>query len=164
METILTEAFSDPGAPATPWDLTDRQLGAAELYWLSTVRADGRPHVTPLVGVWLDQTFWFTTGAEEQKSRNLAHGTAVAVTTGANRWAEGIDVVLEGRASLRRDHTELEDVAAAYRSKYAGSWPFERTGEQLTAGGGHRADLWGVEVTKVLAFAKSPHTQTSYRF
>jgi len=29
-------------------------ISQGELFWISTVRADGRPHVTPLVAVWLD--------------------------------------------------------------------------------------------------------------
>jgi len=29
-------------------------LEKAEVFWLSTVRPDGRPHVTPMVSVWLD--------------------------------------------------------------------------------------------------------------
>ncbi|QFG25164.1 pyridoxamine 5'-phosphate oxidase family protein [Actinomadura sp. WMMB 499] len=33
------------------WPEARRLLEDAELYWLATVRADGRPHVTPLIGV-----------------------------------------------------------------------------------------------------------------
>ena len=44
--------FSDAEAGATPWPEVESTLEGAELYWLTTVRADGRPHVTPLIGVW----------------------------------------------------------------------------------------------------------------
>ena len=47
----LDERFGAPGATALPWDDVERMLTEAELYWLTTVRADGRPHVAPLVGV-----------------------------------------------------------------------------------------------------------------
>jgi nitroimidazol reductase NimA-like FMN-containing flavoprotein (pyridoxamine 5'-phosphate oxidase superfamily) len=60
--------FSDPDAVATEWSEARRVLEAAELFWISTVRADGRPHVNPLVAVWLDGALHFCTGAEEQKA------------------------------------------------------------------------------------------------
>ena len=48
-------------------------LERAELYWLTTVRADGRPHVTPLIAVTADGAVHFCTGLREQKARNLEH-------------------------------------------------------------------------------------------
>ena len=49
--TELDTRFSDQDAVATDWKETRRALEDAELFWISTVRADGRPHVTPLVAV-----------------------------------------------------------------------------------------------------------------
>ena len=48
-------------------------LENAELYWLTTVRNDGRPHVTPLIGVMQDGAVHSCTGLGEQKARNLEH-------------------------------------------------------------------------------------------
>jgi hypothetical protein len=45
--TTFDEQYSDPAATATGWEETRRALEEAELFWISTVRADGRPHVTP---------------------------------------------------------------------------------------------------------------------
>src|SRR5262245_34740420 len=42
------------GAAAIGWDETRQALEAAELFWITTVRHDGRAHVAPLVAVWLD--------------------------------------------------------------------------------------------------------------
>jgi hypothetical protein len=64
----LDPRFSDPEAQATPWDETLRVLEGAELDWLTTVRADGRPHVTPLIGVLDDGAVHFCTGSGEQKA------------------------------------------------------------------------------------------------
>jgi hypothetical protein len=41
--------FSDREAVATSWDVTQSVLESAELFWITTVCGDGRPHVTPLV-------------------------------------------------------------------------------------------------------------------
>ena len=69
--TELDARFSDRGAVATDWDETRRALKDAELFWIATVRADGRPHLTPLVAVWLDDAIHFATGLDEQKAVNL---------------------------------------------------------------------------------------------
>ena len=52
--TELDSRFSEPNAVATSWDETRRTLEGAEIFWISTVRVDGRPHVTPLVAIWSD--------------------------------------------------------------------------------------------------------------
>jgi predicted pyridoxine 5'-phosphate oxidase superfamily flavin-nucleotide-binding protein len=70
--TILDARFSDPGTQATDWPGTREALEAAELFWLSTVRADGRPHVTPLVAVWTEDRLHFCTGPEEQRCTSNA--------------------------------------------------------------------------------------------
>jgi len=66
-DTKLDSRFSEPDAVGTGWDETQRVLEHADLFWISTVRASGRPHVTPLVAVWLDAAIYFATGADEQK-------------------------------------------------------------------------------------------------
>ena len=80
--TALDPRFSQPGAEPTAWDDTMQALEAAELFWITTVRADGRPHVSPLVAVWLDGAIHFSTGAGEQKAHNLRANPQVILTTG----------------------------------------------------------------------------------
>ena len=58
--TTLDTRHSGPDGVVTPWEETRRVLETAELFWLSTVRADGRPHVTPCVAVWHDGAIHFT--------------------------------------------------------------------------------------------------------
>ena len=97
--TELDRRFSGPGAEATPWDDARRAIEKAELFWISTVRADGRPHVTPLPAVWQDGAIYFCTGAAEQKGVNIARNANCALTTGTNAWKSGLDIVIEGAAS-----------------------------------------------------------------
>src|SRR5580704_3772862 len=104
--------FSEPGAEATSWEETLEAIMEAELFWISTVRPDGRPHVTPLVAVWLDDALHFSTGPDEQKALNLGGNPHVALTTGANEWESGLDVVVEGEATLVTDPQQLERLAA----------------------------------------------------
>ena len=59
------------GAEPTSWEQTRQLIEQADLFWISTVLVDRRPHLTPLVAVWLDDALYFCTGAHEQKAHNL---------------------------------------------------------------------------------------------
>ncbi|MEA2331561.1 MAG: hypothetical protein QOH58_1699 [Thermoleophilaceae bacterium] len=161
--TEFDSRFSDPDAGPTPWSDVTAVLEHAELYWLTTVRADGRPHVTPLIGVADEGVVHFCTGLGEQKARNLEHSTQVAVTTGNNAWARGLDVVVEGTAVRLTDREELQRLADAYEAKYGSVWHFD-VGDGVFGTGEHTAAVFRIEPDKVLAFAKDPHAQTRYRF
>ena len=150
--------FSDPAAVPTPWEDVVAALDRAELYWLTTVRRDGRPHVTPLVGVWHDGAVHFCTGLEEQKARNLEANPRVAMTTGNNTWNDGLDVVVEGTAIRIPASQALAD---AYLAKYGDAWRFEVRDDMLVHGGGEAA-AFRINASKTLAFAKRPHGQTAY--
>jgi general stress protein 26 len=155
--------FSDPEAGPTPWSDAAQVLEHAELYWLTTVRADGRPHVTPLIGVADGAAVHFCTGLREQKARNLEHRRQVALTTGTNTWEEGLDVVVEGTAVRITDRDALQRLADAYEAKYGSVWHFD-VGEDGFGAGEDTAAVFRIEPAKVLAFAKEPHAQTRYRF
>ena len=156
----LDGRFSEATEP-TEWAPIHEALTAAELYWLSTVRADGRPHVTPLVGLWIDDSFVFCTGPAEQKARNLDHAPAVAVTTGVNTWRDGVDVVVEGVAERVRGRAVLRKLADGYRDKYGSDWDFPCDAEVFDPDG-MAAQVFRVRPAKVLAFAKAPHGQTRF--
>src|SRR3954466_40287 len=106
--------YGDASATAPAGDEVERLLADAQLYWIITVRVDGRPHAVPLVGVWHDGAFAFCTGRKAQKARNLEANPKVAVTTGAmgaNGWASGKDVVVEGTAIRVTDAQVLQALA-----------------------------------------------------
>ena len=165
--TILDQRYSDAAATAVTWEETRLILQTAELSWLSTVRADGRPHVTPLVAVWADGVLYFHTGAGEQKFVNLRANPNVVLTTGCSRWDEGLDVMVEGDAVRVTDPAALERLAAAWTAKWDGSWVyhvrdggFTHTSESETAD----VHVFAVTPAQVLAFRKGAFSQTSHRF
>lgn len=110
-------AFSSPNATPSEWSVGRAALTNAEVYWLSTVRPDGRPHVTPILGVWLAGAMYFCTGPDERKAKNLADNCHCVLTTGHNSL-DGLDLVLEGTAETVDDDAELGRVADGYESKY----------------------------------------------
>jgi len=162
--TTIDTRFSEPGSEATPWSQTLGVLEAAELFWISTVRADGRPHVTPLVAVWLEGALYFSAGETEQKTVNLRANPYVVLTTGCGTWTEGLDVVVEGDAALVTDDTLLTRLADAWSAKWDGRWQYQvRDGRFHHPYGGH-AQVYAVAPAKVLAFGKGRFTHTSHRF
>jgi nitroimidazol reductase NimA-like FMN-containing flavoprotein (pyridoxamine 5'-phosphate oxidase superfamily) len=167
----LDTRFSEASEPVS-WQQVSETLTAAELYWLTTVRRDGRPHITPLVGAWVDSpddpAFVFCTGPEEQKAQNLDHSPSVAVTTGVNTWNDGLDVIVEGVAERVTGLDAVTTLADVIREKYNGEWDFSPSGDGFGhsdgSGDSHIAYVYRVPPAKVLAFAKSPHGQTAFRF
>jgi PPOX class probable F420-dependent enzyme len=69
------------GTGLLPWSWAAERLASSHDYWLATVRPDGRPHVTPVWGVWLDDAVWFSSSGESRKARNLATNPQATITT-----------------------------------------------------------------------------------
>ncbi len=163
-KTDLDGRFSSDAATTTSWSDARAQLADAEIFWITTVRPDGRPNVAPLISVMIDDSLYFCTGAEEQKARNIEQNPKVAMTTGQNTLNDGLDLVIEGEAVRVTDETTLQRAADLYGSKYQ-DWNFEvRDGTLHTADGGD-ALLFEVRPAKGFGFGKGePFSQTRWTF
>lgn len=96
------------------WSWVSRQMAEARNYWLATVRPDGRPHAAPVWGLWLDETFYFGTGQNSVKGRNLAQNPAVSL-----HLESGDEVViLEGVVEKISDRPLLRRIYEIYGQKY----------------------------------------------
>lgn len=163
--TEVNPQYSDPGATATPWATAREHLTRAEIYWLSTVQPDGRPHTTTLIAVWHDDTFYFCTGADERKARNIAQNAHCTVTTGCNTYNEGLDIVIEGEVARVTDEATLQRIAAAYEAKYGSDWHWDVRDGAFHGGEGNVALVFAVAPAKAFGFAKGgPFSQTRWRF
>lgn len=166
--TAEIHGFSEAGATPTPWKTALEQVREADTFWISTVRPDGRTHVTPLIAVWHDDAIWFTTGPEERKARNLAVNSAVVLTTGRSDLSgDGLDVVLEGRAEAVTDPERLQAVADGFTATYGtATWHFVvRDGAFSHAKTGVRALVFCVRPVRCLGFRKGEHpSQTTWTF
>jgi hypothetical protein len=163
--TDIDMQYSTPGATPTPWPVASDHLSRAELYWLSTVRPDGRPHTTPLIGVWHDNALYFCTGADERKANNLSRNPHCTVTTGSNTLNGGLDIVLEGDAARVADEPTLQRIAAAYEAKYGSVWHWDVRDGAFHGAEGNVALLFAVTPVKAFGFAKGEiASQTRWRF
>jgi general stress protein 26 len=162
--TTLDTRYSGDQAEAMPWPQALVRLEQAELFWVSSVRVDGRPHVTPVVAAWTDGALYFSSGAEEQKSRNLAGNPRCAVTTGCNTWDEGVDIVLHGEVEIVRDLYRLQRVADAFLAKYGTDWAFT-VADDATFNGPGGALVYELKPTQALGFGKgNPFSHTRWDF
>jgi Pyridoxamine 5'-phosphate oxidase len=166
--TALDPRYSDPKATAVSWADTARILTEAELSWISTVRPDGRPHVTPVVAAWMDGTLYFHTGAAEQKAANLRANPQVVVTTGCATWDGGVDVMVEGEADRVTGEDELRRLAAVYAAKWDGRWQLRVRDGCFWHGGdadGFASQVFAVRPVTVYSHAKGdPFGHTTHRF
>jgi nitroimidazol reductase NimA-like FMN-containing flavoprotein (pyridoxamine 5'-phosphate oxidase superfamily) len=115
------------GKGLLPWSWALERLTAAHNYFVATTRPDGRPHVMPVWGVWLDDAFYFSTGAGSRKARNLAANASCTVTT--ERADEA--VIVEGVAEEATDADALRRFVEVYHEKY--DWEIDTSGGGIYA-------------------------------
>ncbi|MEU9124312.1 pyridoxamine 5'-phosphate oxidase family protein [Streptomyces sp. NPDC048506] len=166
--TELDPNYSSEDAKRIAWSAAVGGMTEAEIFWLSTVRPDGRPHVTPLLAVWADDALHFCTGPGERKAKNLAANAHCALTTstaGGNDLHAGLDVVVEGEAVQVGDEATLRRLAELYVEKYGSDWQFE-VRDGAFHGQGGRAVVFRVEPSTAFGFGRgeSEYSQTRWRF
>ena len=95
----------DEGTGLLPWSWAVERLTASHDYWIATTWPDGRPHVTPVWGAWVDDAVWFSCGPNSRKARNLARDPRCSITTDKPSEPVVLDAVVElipGRETAQR--------------------------------------------------------------
>ena len=108
------------GHSPLPWSRAETQLAASNgpsvTHFLATVRPDGRPHVAGVGALWVDDRFYFTSGAGTRKSRNLAARADCVISV----KLPDLDIVVEGAARKVTDEPTLQRLAERYGAQ---GWP-----------------------------------------
>ncbi|MBY8870733.1 pyridoxamine 5'-phosphate oxidase family protein [Micromonospora sp. PLK6-60] len=160
---VDARTISEDDAAPTSWKQGGERLAGGSTYWLATVRPDGRPHLVPVLAVWVDGVLHFSAGGQTRKARNIAERPQVSIAT----EGDGMDVVVEGEAVLVRDTGRLEGVARAYADKYG--WEVKvQDGAFQSAGGAPTAgdppyDVYEVIPAKAFSLSTS-QSPTSTRW
>ena len=108
------------------WGWVDERMEKSPNYWIATTRPDGRPHVVPVWGVWLENTLYFGSGRNSVKARNIAnnHHTVVHLESGDET------VIIEGILVESIESQDLKyTIDKAYAKKYP---PFDPSEEEDT--------------------------------
>ena len=94
---VMPDGYGVPetNESALPWSYVDEQMLAALNYWVATVRPDGRPHVMPVWGAWIDGKLYIEGSPDTVRHRNLTANPHVVV-----HLEEGFTavVIIEGEA------------------------------------------------------------------
>jgi nitroimidazol reductase NimA-like FMN-containing flavoprotein (pyridoxamine 5'-phosphate oxidase superfamily) len=138
------------------WAWARDRLEQADVYWVASVRPNGRPHVTPIWGVWVDEAFWMEGGPRTRRFQNLARNSAAVVTVERGNDA----VIVEGDAERVFElETELENRLLEAYAKYKATHDYEAEAQNWSDGG-----IWRVRPRKVLAWSDYPADATRWRF
>ena len=113
-EPVAERPFSADDTVPTPWAEARGRLEKAGTYWLATARPDGRPHVMPVLGVWVDGALSFGAGEASRKGKNLARDPRCVITVGRR----ALDLVVEGEDAKVSDSARIHLVAEPFASKY----------------------------------------------
>src|SRR3954463_233864 len=109
------------GLPAIEWSEVESQL--ADLlthddprspnrvtFWLTTLNADGSPHVTSVGALWHRGSGWFQTGERTRKATNLARDPRATISVAT----KGFDVVVAGTVRRVTEPTTVAEIAALW--------------------------------------------------
>jgi hypothetical protein len=154
---VLPEGYGVPldNQDLLPWSYIQERMQAARNYWICTVRPDGRPHATPVWGVWIDDVFYFEGSLETRRAQNLLANPAVTV-----HLESGSEVVIldgEAQAISRPDPALGQRLSEKYGEKYAGMG--YSPGPDAWDNGG----LFAVHAKTVLAWTKFPQDTTRFQ-
>ncbi len=100
------------------WDWVAAQLAESKHYWLCSVRPDGRPHVVPRWGVFLDGKIYYDGSPETRHSRNIDSNPNVSL-----HLENGMEaIILEGTSGpAGKPSPEFGNrLSQEYKRKYEG--------------------------------------------
>ncbi len=141
------------------WSDVEVRLVAAPQYWMATTRRDGRPHVVPRWGVWVDGRLWYDGAPTTVHVGNIARNPACTLHL-EDGWKV---VIVDGmsRPAAPPGPDFGARLAAAFAHKYAerGYEPEPDAWEGPGAGG-----LVVFTPAKAVAWFDFPTDVTRFRF
>jgi len=110
----------------------EQRLQPEPIIWLTSVRADGRPHLVPVWFYWDGSTVLILSQPDNQKIRNIQRNPNVMLALEAKDGGDDI-VLFEGKAELLTQ-SSAQVVPPAYEQKYTeGIKGIGSTPEQMLA-------------------------------
>src|SRR5438552_4175810 len=119
MET--TNLGKADGLPTIQWSQVEAQLADLLMhddprspnrstFWLTTLNADGSPHVTSVGALWHAGSWWFQTGEQTRKAKNVARDRRCTMSVAT----KGFDVMVAGEARRVTDPKVVVESAALW--------------------------------------------------
>jgi len=73
------KGYTDNPASYVDWEWVATQLTESKNYWLCSVRPDGRPHVVPRWGAFIDGKFYYDGSPETRHAQNIIENPNVSL-------------------------------------------------------------------------------------
>jgi hypothetical protein len=132
------------------WSHVVERLEQALNYWLATTRPDGRPHVTPVWGAWVEQALYFDGLATARWARNIARNPAAAIHLESGTDVVILDGVVEDLVTDAATALRIRDV---WDAKYGRLHPDPATG-----------GIFRLRPRTARAWSQFPEDATRWRF
>lgn len=137
------------------WAHDQQRLAQSRNYWLATVRPDGRPHIAPVWGIWLDGLFHFATARTTTKGQNLAVNPRAAL------HLDNSEDVLIVEGTVAPANTALRyRIDSAMSTKYVTI----RSGRPYKSAMNPEAQLWTFTPATAMAWWEMAMDRTSRRW
>src|SRR4029079_5506140 len=118
------------GLPAIEWSQVETQVADLLMhddprspnrstFWLTTLNADGSPHVTSVGALWHAGSGWFQTGERTRKAKNVARDPRCTMSVAT----KGFDVMVSGEARRVTDPTTVAEIPAVWQQSGCASQP-----------------------------------------
>jgi len=110
------KGYVDHPISEVSWDYVSKRLTESINYWLCSVYPDGRPHVVPRWGAFLDGKFYYDGSPETRHARNIVSNPHVTL-----HLESGNDVVImDGKSApaSKPDPQFAQRLSDALRAKY----------------------------------------------
>jgi hypothetical protein len=156
-DPVAEQMTVPPGYPKPSkllsWDAISEKLTAARVYWFGSTRPDGRPHLIPRDGMWIDNALYYGGSEETVHHRNVMANAAVTVHIGDGMEA----IIVEGSV-----HSEAQAAAAAAKladASYAKYPQYGRMDPKM-----YEAGVLVLRPRRVLAWTSPGQDETRFRF
>ena len=141
-----------------PWSWAEERLVKAPNFWVCSTRPDGRPHASPIWGVWVDNKAWFDGSPATRRGRNIANNPNVVVHLESGDEVVIVEGVVEEVAAPDSDLAQR--LVEAYKIKYGGP-PHNYIPDPANWQNG---GLYATHPQTILAWSKFPTDCTRWKF
>jgi Pyridoxamine 5'-phosphate oxidase len=97
-----------------PWSWARERLEKSHNYVMITMQPGPQPHAMPVWGIWFEGKFYFSTGRQSRKAKNLSKNPRCTICN--ERIHEA--VIVHGRAKEVTNPKLIERLGVPYHAKY----------------------------------------------